>query len=72
MVGPKKSTWTRIPLRCNPSSKSNLVVEGSKRKNSEQTKEVEEASVIVKKFRMEEKVVPVNMINQCLSAEAAL
>ena len=72
MVGPKKSTWTRIPLRSNPSSKFDLAIEGSKRKNSEQTKEMEEASVIVKKFRMEEKVVPVNMINQCLSAEAAL
>ena len=34
--------------------------------------EVEEASVIVKKFRMEEKAVPMNMINQCLSAEVAL
>ena len=72
VVGPKKSTWTRIPLRSNPSSKFDLAIEGSKRKNSEQTMEVEEASVIVKKFRMEEKAVPVNMINQCLSAEVAL
>ena len=72
VVGPKKSTWTRIPQRSNPSSKSDLAVEGSKRKNSEQTKEVEETSVIVKKFRMEEEAVPMNMNNQCLLAEAAL
>ena len=65
-VGPKKTTWTRIPQRSKSSSKSDSVVTGSKRKISEQNEEVEEALVIVKKYGMEEEVVPGNMIIQSL------
>lgn len=72
VVGPKKSTWTRVPQWSNPSSKSESTVEGPKRNISEQTKELEEASMTVKKFRMEEEAVSVKMNKQCLSVEAAL
>ena len=65
-VGPKKTTWTRIPQQSKSSSKSDSVVTGSKRKISEQNEEVEEALVIVKKYGMEEEVVPGNMIIQSL------
>ena len=68
-MGPQKSTWIRIPQQSNPNLKSVLADVGLKRKNSERTKEVEEVSVFVKKFRMEEEVLPVNMINQCPLAE---
>ena len=71
-MGPKKSTWIRIPQRSNPNLKSVLADVGLKRKNSERTKEVEEVLVFVKKFRIEEEALPMNMINQCLSAEAAM
>ena len=72
VVGPKKSTWTRIPTTVQSKSKGCDSRCGPKRKNSEQTKEVEEASVSIKKFRMDVVALPVNMINQCLSVEVAL
>ena len=65
-MGPKKTTWTRISQRSKSSSKSDSVVAGPKRKISEQNEEVEEALVIVKKYGMEEEVVPGNMIIQSL------
>nr|XP_023889748.1 uncharacterized protein LOC112001798 [Quercus suber] len=70
-VGPKKSTWARIP-RPKSVSKSEGVMEGPKRKSSQLTEKVEEALVSVKKYRVEEDAVPVSMINQSISAEAAM
>lgn len=72
VVGPKKSTWSRIPQRSTQNPTAVLADEGPKRKNSEQSKGVEDSLVFVKKFRLEEKALPVNMINQCLSVEAAM
>nr|POE64344.1 putative purple acid phosphatase 20 [Quercus suber] len=57
-VGPKKSTWARIP-RPKSVSKSEGVMEGPKRKSSQLTEKVEEALVSVKKYRVEEDAVPV-------------
>ena len=71
-VGPKKTTWTRIPQQSNSSSKSDSLVASPKRKTSEQNEEVEEALVTVKKYRMDEEAVPGKMIIQSLSAEAAV
>ena len=71
-VGPKKTTWTRIPQRSNSSSKSIPLAEGSKRKTSDQNEVVEEAPVLVKKYRMDEEAVSGKLIIQSLSAEAAV
>ena len=71
-MGPKKSTWTRIPQRSNSSSKPIPVAEGLKRKTSQQNEVVEEAPVSVKKYRTDEEAVPGKLIIQSLSAEAAV
>jgi len=71
-VGPKKTTWTRIPQQSKSSSKSDSVVTGPKRKISEQNEEVEEALMTVKKYGMEEEVVPGNMTIQSLLVEATV
>ena len=71
-MGPKKTTWTRIPQRSNSSSKSIPLAEGSKRKTSDQNEVVEEAPVLVKKYRMDEEAVSGKLIIQSLSAEAAV
>ena len=71
-MGPKKSTWTRIPQRSNSSSKPISIAEGLKRKTSKQNEGMEEALVSVKKYRTDEEAVPGKLIIQSLSAEAAM
>ena len=69
-MGLKKSTWTRIQQWTNQNPRDVLADEGPKRKNSEKSQNVEDTLVSVKKVRLDEEILPVHMVDQCISAEA--
>uniref|UniRef100_A0A7N2MK63 Uncharacterized protein n=1 Tax=Quercus lobata TaxID=97700 RepID=A0A7N2MK63_QUELO len=71
-VGPTKKTWTRIQPRTNQNPCNVLVEVGPKRKKCEKPQAEEATLESVKKVRRDEGVLPENMIDQSLSAEAVV
>lgn len=72
IVGPKKSTWTRIQPRTNQNSRDVIADVGPKRKNSEQSQNEEDMSGSIKKVRLDEEFLPEHMVDKCLSVVAVV